>query len=76
MNHKIVCWGDYAIPVPEKYKWLAMDKSGEWLAYLVKPKSDHLLEMWMNFKGAHMLTEVNIDPPEPGPWTEQLYWIG
>ena len=92
MDHKIVCWGDYAIPVSIKAKWIAQDQNGEWYWYTRKPK--HTDRLWSLLDSNNNLRAgkdgilfpsdsemdfvctVNILPPEPGPWTEQLYWIG
>ena len=79
MNHKIVCWGDYAIPVPLEAKWMAMDKDGRWYRYRSIPTREHLHGEWGGLlaDGYSLLSEHrDLIPPEPGPWTDQLYWIG
>ena len=78
MNHKIVCWGDYAIPVPVEANWMAMDGDGSWFWYVDKPATSMYSKFWGNTYAADhdgMARKV-YNPPEPGPWTEQLYWIG
>lgn len=78
-DHKIVCWGDYAIPVPVEANWIAWDIDDEVRAFVDEPKRDY--DYWIT--GNYMLCEwsvipsyIHCPPPEPGPWTDQLYWIG
>ena len=73
MDHKIVCWGDYAIPVPVKAKWLARNLSGNWYAYKRKPQPGS--GAWLG-SIVSCVSKSIIIPPEPGHWEEQLYWIG
>ncbi|PUB87033.1 MAG: hypothetical protein DBP02_01965 [gamma proteobacterium symbiont of Ctena orbiculata] len=73
MNHKIVCWGDYAIPVPLWARWMAMDESGFWYSYGTKPNIHG--DIWCCSVHWERIT-ISATPPEPGPWDEQLYWIG
>ncbi|MGB5670364.1 MAG: hypothetical protein WBM71_07405 [Sedimenticolaceae bacterium] len=76
IDHKIVCWGDYAIPVPLRVNWMAMDKIGRWYAYADEPETAG--NAWAASSGLYMMLddEVKVDAPEPGHWTEQLYLIG
>ena len=77
MNHKIVCWSDYAIPVPVEANWMAMDNDGEWNWYEAKPKAEKDRDFWFNPEElSYGIIGNCAAPPEPGPWTEQLYWIG
>lgn len=81
MDHKIVCWADYAIPVPLLAKWMAMDNNGHWWAYDKEPEKNQGSFCWwtsMYGGGVYEMIEesIGITPPEPGPWDEQLYWIG
>ena len=74
-DHKIVCWGDYAIPVPVWANWIAMDKDCSWYCFAEKPNAGD--SFWLNNIGPYGITSNYIKiPPEPGPWNEQLYWIG
>ena len=80
LNHKIVCWGDYAIPVDEKYKWMAFDPDGSLCFYGEEPFKERSewtgSEYWMNSSNEYYESPVSrIIPPEPGPWNEQLYNI-
>ena len=73
IEYKIVCIGELAIPVDEKWNWLAMNSDGVWCL--------HSKEPW---RGARAWYSSNPFPlkifvpyaPEPGPWDDQLYWIG
>ena len=68
--------------VPDEYKWLAWDMTGECYAYINEPVLTD--EYWSiaacpccgmeNDDDAYMIGEIN--PPEPGNWNEQLYYIG
>ncbi len=80
MDHKIVCWGDYAVPVAESMNWIAWDENGAVWAYECEPKHDNSV-----YTGAHIDTTGDVQivsargrvpPPEPGSWKTQLYWIG
>lgn len=78
LKHKVVVWGDYSIPVPVEARWLAQDEDGDWFAYNRKPKAQW--GCWEADKERHRMWAIStaildILPPEPGPWTEQLYWI-
>ena len=74
-DHKIVCWGDYAIPVPLWANWMAMDGNGNWFSYKEKPKAD-LEGLFFGKAVVRGIVAEFASPPEPGPWNEQLYWIG
>ncbi|MEW8001042.1 MAG: hypothetical protein AB2795_21075 [Candidatus Thiodiazotropha endolucinida] len=82
MNHKIVCWRHYAIPVPVWAKWMARDKNGGWYVYSTEPKRKRSIWNLDGIVEGSLETMVSdefglsIAPPEPGPWTDQLYWIG
>ena len=79
-KYKLLCWNEYQIPVPLWAKWMAMDLSGDWWIYKNKPiKRD---QHWSSYPNALYMEELcyglPLDPPEAGPWTEQLYkleWI-
>lgn len=76
-DHKIVCWADYAIPVPVEANWMAMDDNRRWYFYKAKPIVGN--SMWHfsgdNYDANHGMFAL-ASPPQPGPWHEQLYWIG
>lgn len=77
-DHKIVCWGDYAIPVPLEDDWMTIDKNGEMYTHREMPDTDHYHHWWTS-GGNEMLIARLYDRkmwPEPGPWYTQLYWIG
>ncbi|MEW7987921.1 MAG: hypothetical protein AB2799_19210 [Candidatus Thiodiazotropha sp.] len=80
MNHKIVCWRHYAIPVPVWAKWMARDKNGGWYVYSIMPEvhGDIWAASMLGSQEAMTSDEfgLSIAPPEPGHWTDQLYWIG
>lgn len=81
-DYKLVTWGDYSIPVYEDYKWLAQDGDGEWFVYKKRPmkrSSSSDEGYWISRDHLHDIEKPlqgRLDPPEPGPWDEQLYWIG
>ena len=79
-DHKILCWGDYAIPVPLWANWMAMDENGKWHAYSDKPVLRLSLGEWdipsFDDDYLHFLISCASFGPEPCPWNEQLYWIG
>ena len=74
-KHNIVCWGPYAIPVPEKMKWIAWDKCGDVSAFEKEPI--RLQGYWTIDCGDAWLVDcaMRLPPPEPGEWTEQLYYL-
>jgi len=74
IDYKLVCYGPgIAVPVPENAKWLCQDLDGEWwVSTLVDRPTHNSLQWHTHFKVAGDYTP----PPEPGPWTEQCYWIG
>jgi len=76
IDHKIICWGDYAIPVPLGVKWMAMDKTGHWYAYADEPETAG--NAWASRSDLYLMldNDVKVMAPEPGRWTEQLYYIG
>lgn len=75
MDHKVICYEDYGIPVPIEANWLAQDANGRWYWYIDEPTL--LISVWStNGDVGEIYPHLNILPPEPGPWTEQLYWIG
>lgn len=82
MNHKIVCWSDYAIPVPLKAKWLAMDEDGVWWWYTSRPTlEEEGVWAFVDESASKDYAIIgsrctDIIAPEPGPWRSQLYWIG
>ena len=76
---KLICWNDMAIPVPDKYKWMAWDQNGWVYLYSKKPEEDE--REWKNPKGEYegyyqIGAGTDLPPPESGDWTEQLYYIG
>lgn len=76
-NYKLICWGDLSIPVALKFNWLARDKSGSWWLYVEEPILSK--GIWTSCDGCTcraIPSNLNVPPPEPGPWYEQLYWIG
>lgn len=81
MKHKIVCWGDYAIPMPLKAKWMAMDEDGVWW-YKSRPtlgvEGEWTSSGESNLEAYAVIGSncTNIIAPEPGPWRSQPYWIG
>jgi len=77
MNHKLVCWNDYAIPVPIEAKWIAMYGDGEWYWYEQEPKLKECTWTFLGGDFGGLVREVyDLTPPEPGDWDTQLYWIG
>ena len=70
--------------VPDDYKWLAWDEDGSCYAYLTEPFLNIEADYWQpgvcsvcgmpHEDDAYMIGEIN--PPEPGNWNEQLYYIG
>lgn len=77
MKHKLVCWDDYAIPAPLWAKWLAWDNDGSAWFYAHKPIASGY--EWVETDSGcirALSEEVPVFKPEPGPWEEQLYWIG
>ena len=80
LKHKLICWGDYAIPAPLWANWIAWDKSGEVWVYELRPTlHPRTYGKWVNFNTGRIEQIsyiLDIPPPEPGPWTEQLYWVG
>ena len=79
-NYKLVCWDDFSIPVPTNHKWLTWDKSGKCYSSKIKPvilKGEMSVgESWLATPDMKRMVGAIIDPPEPGPWNTQLYWIG
>jgi len=78
MKHKLICWGDYAIPVDNEFNWMAWDKNGAVYCYESEPKA--LNDYWDYddlsigiYEIGHLISD--IPPPEPGPWDQQLYNI-
>jgi len=82
-DHKVIAWLDYSIPVSLKARWMVQDITGI-LAFATKPKykqcsalgktlwlADHQAD-WFDY----ISTRSDINMPEPGPYSEQLYWIG
>ena len=71
---KIVCWGDYAIPVSSKAQWIAKDKSGIWFWYERSPKLDG--DAWRpSAYGDWGVMNRYADAPEKGGYKEQIYWL-
>ena len=78
MDHKIVCWGDYAIPVPLWANWLAMDEIGEWWVYQNEPYilgKEWVLSVYEGSRKC-VIDGCVTTPPDPGKWNKQIYWIG
>jgi len=75
MNYKLICWNDCSIPVPVWANWLAWDEDK--LVYVYKNKPTEGGVVWKQ-RGwfSCVVDKVEVEPPEPGPWTDQLYWIG
>ena len=76
MKTKLVCWTGtngvhYELSAPEHCDWMAWDEDGELCWYSQDPEIEH--DYWY---GGHVKVGYGIAPPEPGPWTDQLYWIG
>jgi len=74
MDHKIICWGDYAIPVPLNINWIAWDSDGRVYGYTKEPRLGR--ESWnpvgrsIVFSGLHGLRLI---PPNDDRWENQLY---
>jgi len=83
-DYKLVCWGDYSIPVPLWARWMAWDEDGQVYIYKDEPTiikatfSPSVDGIWNSDSRLELLFTrlLGVPPPEPGPWTEQLYWIG
>lgn len=80
VNTKLVCWTDligkeYEIEVPEHMSWMAWDEDGELCVYSFKPSRDFEWGSWYH-GGSYKSLDCGLKPPEPGSWTDQLYWIG
>lgn len=76
MKHKLICWGDYAIPVDELSNWIAWDENGSCWEYLEKPERYKTAHSSNSFQRCMIQSDLKVPPPEPGPWHTQLYWIG
>lgn len=75
LDHKIVCWGDYAIPVPLWANWMTLDGNGRIQFHQFEPM--FIRSCWLgNGKETMYFHELNIDLPSQGEWTQQKYWIG
>lgn len=82
-DYKLLTWGDYFIPVPLWADWLAMNRDGRWCIYEDKPEKDLGFGTWLpklfTKSGLLLPGQYYSDPLKilpPGPWAEQLYWIG
>lgn len=79
MKHKIVCWGDYAIPVPQNHTCMAWDRDGRFFTYKNTPSPNAGIGVWANTGGGmdygDAAQPTDVIPPEPGPWHTQLYDI-
>ena len=82
IDHKIVCWGDYAIPVPLWANWIAMNADLKWFFYEKMPSAKPIsifnnMRIWRACtRTKQSLMVCSAFPPESGSWKEQLYWIG
>lgn len=75
LDHKLVCWGDYSIPVRENMMWMAFDKDGSCYCYVEFPSVGTVEFFSSPGDFRQISTGCILQPPEPGPWESQLYWI-
>jgi hypothetical protein len=71
---KIVCWGDYAFPVPDKAKWIAMDADGTWFWFESEPVRGYT-NWWPTSNENWESFSLYASPPELGGWDTQRYWL-
>lgn len=79
LDHKLVCWGDYAIPARLDDNWLAWDVTGLPWTYKNRPHKRKKTGVWDASGRMGRIAQDGVDtipPPEPGSWDTQLYWIG
>jgi len=81
-DHKIVCWGDYAIPVPCWANWMTFDsKAGdsfpdEGHVWVFEKEPEDMSDVWQAVDGKFApVAFPRLTPPEPGRWHTQLYDI-
>lgn len=75
MEYKLVCWDDFSIPVPVDHNWLAFDEDGVTFTFGNRPITS-FYEWYLPHGTVGVFTLQMIQPPEPGSWDTQLYWIG
>lgn len=76
----ILKYSDVELAVPEWAKWLAFDENGGAWVYSEKPITEDSFWCWNTaidagrsvFMGA-VIGKGFLEPPEEGPWEEQLY---
>ena len=75
IDYKIVCYGDFAIPVESKFMWLAWDADGHSFVYTRKPNLEGSL--WNAYAESELFSIIPIPSPDPDlPLDKQLYYIG
>lgn len=77
MDYKLVCWGDVALPVPERATHLAWDADGAVYWYFDEPKK-YVGDAWVMGHepyGIACSAKAKLPPPLGGPWYNQVYDI-
>lgn len=74
---KLVCMGGKEFPVPERAKWIAMDKSGTWFWYVKEPEFLKNLGVWFSgdVSPNYGFLCTGIKTPEKGALSTQIYHI-
>ena len=76
---KLITYKYYSIPLANKFKWLTFEKGRPWV-WVSKPVFDKALGWCLDRnlprRDYRALVPAKIEPPEPGPDKDQIYWIG
>lgn len=65
--------------VPDEVQWMAMDNSGLWFFYTEDPRTGRHFDMWFGANTSLIKDFTRFfksPPPLPGPWYEQIYYVG
>ena len=74
---KLVCWDDYALPVPDNANWITFDLDGRCFWW----ETDECLKpgryFWHNeYKSLFdVISNIPLNPPEKGHWKKQIYYL-
>ena len=78
---KLICYGDYQLPVPDNANWIAWDKHGQCNWYFDEPEYDpdciheDLDLLYNNYLKCGGPVSMYAEPPEPGHWRDQIYYL-
>jgi len=78
MDHKLISWGEYSIPVKPEFDYMAFDADGTLVFFVKRPQA--IDDIWSAgsiwcIGMSRYEYPFKLDPPESLLWLKQIYLI-